>query len=105
MVNPRNNDEPRKLTTADLDPRPKVVEYDEDSDTLWIGNGDPVPNGMQMFDGCVVFSNVDRLINGIMIDNARDLLLGVLMGEGEKDGDAQSIPVSRNGDEAASRGC
>ena len=98
MVNPRNSDESRKLTTADLDPRPKVVEYDEDSDTLWIGNGAPVPNGMQMFDGCVVFSNVDRLINGIMIEDARALLLAVLLGEKENDGDVRIVPSSRNGD-------
>ena len=64
------------------DTRPKIVQYDEESDTLWIGNGGPVPNGMDVFDGCVVFSNVDRRINGIMIEDARDLLLNALLGEG-----------------------
>ena len=61
------------------DTRPKIVRYDEESDTLWIGNGGPVPNGMDVFDGCVVFSNVDRRINGIMIEDARELLLGALL--------------------------
>ena len=71
------------MTLGEPDARPKIVQYDEETDTLWIGNGAPVPNGMDVFDGCVVFSNVDRRINGIMIEDARELLLGALMGKDE----------------------
>lgn len=85
MANAGNDGQPRAVSVplGDSDARPKIVQYDEESDTLWIGNGGPVPNGMDVFDGCVVFSNVDRRVNGIMIEDARDLLLNALLGEGK----------------------
>ena len=81
----RKQGQPQAVSTplGNPDTRPRIIQYDEESDTLWMGNGGPVPNGMDVFDGCVVFSNVDRRINGIMIEDARELLLGALLGKGK----------------------
>lgn len=59
------------------------IKYDEESGTLWIGNGRPAPNGMDLFDGCVVFFDKDRRVSGIMFEDARELLLPFLNGENE----------------------
>ena len=85
MADAANDAQPHvvSIPLGDPDTRPKIIQYDEESDTLWMGNGGPVPNGMDVFDGCVVFSNVDRRINGIMIEDARELLLGALLGKGK----------------------
>lgn len=63
------------LTPENLTPE---IRYDQESDTLWIGNGRPVPNGMDLFDGCVVFFDQDRRVSGIMIEDAMELLLPFL---------------------------
>ena len=60
------------------------IRYDEESDTLWIGNGKPVPNGEDLFDGCVVFFDKGRRVSGIMFEDARELLLPILNGEHKK---------------------
>lgn len=60
------------------------IRYDEESDTLWIGNGKSVPNGEDLFDGCVVFFDTDRRVSGIMFEDARELLLPILSGEYKK---------------------
>ncbi len=57
------------------------IKYDEESDTLWIGNGRTVPNGMDLFDGCVVFFDEDRRVSGIMFEDALELLLPYLKHE------------------------
>ena len=77
------------LTTGDFAPLTPEgltpeIRYDEESDTLWIGNGRPVPNGMDLFDGCVVFFDQDRRVSGIMVEDARELLLPFLNGEYKK---------------------
>ena len=69
------------LTPDDLTPE---IRYDEESDTLWIGNGKPVPNGEDLFDGCVVLFDKDRRVSGIMFEDARGLLLPFLNGEHRK---------------------
>ena len=69
------------LTAEDLPPE---ISYDEESDTLWIGNGKPVPNGEDLFDGCVVFFDKDRRVSGIMFEDAKELLLPLLSGEHRK---------------------
>ena len=66
------------LTPENLTPE---IKYDEESDTLWIGNGRPVPNGMDLFDGCVVFFDRDRRVSGIMVEEARELLSPLLNSE------------------------
>ncbi len=60
------------------------IEYDEESDTLWLGNGMPAPNGMDLFDGCVVFFDQERRVTGIMVEDARELLLPYLKGESKE---------------------
>ena len=66
---------PAPLTPECLTPE---IKYDEESDTLWIGNGRPSPNGMDLFDGCVVFFDRERRVSGIMFEDARELLLPFL---------------------------
>ena len=56
------------------------IKYDAESDTLWIGNGLPSPNGMDLFDGCVVFFDKERRVSGVMLEDARELLLPFLGG-------------------------
>ena len=56
------------------------IKYDAESDTLWIGNGRPSPNGMDLFDGCVVFFDRERRVSGVMLEDARELLLPFLGG-------------------------
>ena len=56
------------------------IKYDGESDTLWIGNGRASPNGMDLFDGCVVFFDMERRVSGVMIEDARELLLPFLGG-------------------------
>ena len=60
-------------------PAPEI-KYDAESDTLWIGNGRASPNGMDLFDGCVVFFDTERRVSGVMLEDARELLLPFLGG-------------------------
>ena len=63
----------RKLLTPD--DLKREIEYDEESDTLWLGNGKPAPGGMDLFPGCIVFFDADgRTVTGIMLQDARNLL-------------------------------
>ena len=84
MSNSEHSDEllapktPVPLTADCLTPE---IKYDEESDTLWMGNGKPVPNGMDLFDGCVVFFDKDKRVSGIMLEDARELLLPFLEGK------------------------
>ena len=67
------------LTPADLD---QEIEYDEESDTLWLGNGKPAPGGMDLFPGCIVFFDGDgRTVTGVMLRGAKRLLHPHLYGE------------------------
>lgn len=68
---------PPPITPECLTPE---IKYDEESDTLWIGNGRPSPNGMDLFDGCVVFFDQKRRVSGIMFEDAKELLLPFLGG-------------------------
>jgi len=60
------------LTPSDLE---REIEYDEESDTLWLGNGKPAPGGMDLFPGCIVFFDNDgRTVTGVMLRGAKRLL-------------------------------
>ena len=75
------------LTTEDLK---REIEYDEESDTLWIGNGKPAPGGMDLFPGCIVFFDGDgRTVSGVMLQGARHLLGPYLYDGGGQDGGAE----------------
>ena len=66
------------LTPSDIE---REIEYDEESDTLWLGNGKPAPGGMDLFPGCIVFFDRDgRTVTGIMIRGAKRLLQPHLLG-------------------------
>lgn len=67
------------LTPSDLE---REIEYDEESDTLWLGNGKPAPGGMDLFPGCIVFFDKDgRTVTGVMIRGAKRLLQPHLLGD------------------------
>jgi len=67
------------LTPSDLQ---REIEYDEESDTLWLGNGKPAPGGMDLFPGCIVFFDKDgRTVTGVMIRGAKRLLQPHLLGD------------------------
>ena len=63
----------KKLSTpADLNCE---IDYDDESDTLWLGNGKPAPGGMDLFPGCIVFFDGDgRTVTGVMLRGAKRLL-------------------------------
>lgn len=67
------------LPPSDLE---REIEYDEESDTLWLGNGKPAPGGMDLFPGCIVFFDKDgKTVTGVMLRGAKYLLQPVLYGE------------------------
>ena len=57
----------------------RKIEYEPESDTLWLGNEGPAPNGMDLFAGCIVFFDNERRVTGIMVESAKELLLPVLL--------------------------
>ena len=74
----------RPLTPEDL---PCIVEYTPEDDTLWLGNGRPAHLGTDIFMGVIAFLDDDaRFVNGLMIDDAKALLLPALFGTDGEDG-------------------
>jgi len=70
------------LTPSDLE---REIEYDEESDTLWLGNGKPAPGGMDLFPGCIVFFDKDgRTVTGVMLRGAKRLLNPHLLGDASR---------------------
>ena len=58
---------------------PKLrIDYDPESDTLWLGNGLPTPNGEDITDAVVVFFDDEERPNAVTIDHAAELLLPIL---------------------------
>lgn len=58
------------------------LAHDGESDTLWVGNGGPVPNGMNLSPGCLVFfDSWCESANAFTFDDARELLLPILQGQ------------------------
>lgn len=58
---------------------PKLqIDYDGETDTLWLGNGRPTPNGEDITDAVVVFFDDDDRPNAVSIDHAAELLLPLL---------------------------
>ena len=56
--------------------------YTWEDDTLWVGNGGPVPNGMDLSLRCLVFFDSRcESTNAFTFDEAKEILLPVLMGE------------------------
>ncbi len=56
--------------------------YTWEDDTLWVGNGGPVPNGMDLSLRCLVFFDSRcESANTFTFDEAKEILLPVLTGE------------------------
>ena len=54
------------------------IDYDRETDTLWLGNGRPTPNGEDIADAVVVFFDDADRPNAVTIDHAAELLLPLL---------------------------
>ena len=54
------------------------IDYDRETDTLWLGNGRPTPNGEDISDAVVVFFDDADRPNAVTIDHAAELLLPLL---------------------------
>lgn len=64
------------------------IDYDDESDTLWLGNGKPAPGGMDLFPGCIVFFDGDgRTVTGVMLRGAKRLLQPHFDADGLPEGD------------------
>ena len=75
------------FTSCHLD---REIEYDEASDTLWMGNGRPAPGGMDLFPGCVVFFDKDgRTVTAAMLMGAKNLLQPYLYGDPSQNNGAE----------------
>ena len=53
------------------------IDYHQESDTLWLGNGLPIPSGEDIAENVTAFFDDDRP-NGVMIEHAAEILLPVL---------------------------
>ena len=54
------------------------IDYHPESDTLWLGNGQPTPNGADVAENVTVFFDGDDRPNGVMIEHAAKLLRSIL---------------------------
>ncbi len=54
------------------------IDYHPESDTLWLGNGQPTPNGEDVAENVTVFFDDDDRPNGVMIEHAAALLRSIL---------------------------
>lgn len=62
-------------------PAPEIL-YIPEEDVLWLRNGFPVLDGMELFPGCTVFLERQQgFVSGIRFDSAREILLPLLLGE------------------------
>lgn len=58
------------------------ISHEWESDTLWVGNGGPVPGGMDLSLRCIVFFGPGCVeANAFTFDEAKELLLPVLQGQ------------------------
>ena len=58
------------------------ITYIPGDDVLWLRNGFPADDEMELFPGCTVFFDGNTgSVSGIRFDSARKLLLPVLLGE------------------------
>ena len=60
------------------------IKYHAKSDTLWLGNGLPTPNGEDIAEYVTAFFDDNDQPNAVMIENAAELLLPILMAAKEK---------------------
>ena len=71
-VSPRNQ-QARLVTATKLQ-----IDYHPESDTLWLGNGQPTPNGEDIAEYVTAFFDDEDQPNAVMIEHAAELLLPIL---------------------------
>ncbi len=55
------------------------IDYHEQSDTLWLGNGQPTPVGDDIAENVTVFFDMEMTQpNAVMIEHAAEILLPIL---------------------------
>ena len=54
------------------------IDYHEQSDTLWLGNGVPTPVGNDIGEYVTAFFDDDEEPNAAMIEHAAELLLPII---------------------------
>ena len=59
-------------------PLPLKIDYHAESDTLWISNGLPTPDGEDIAESVTAFFDNEGQPNAVMIEHASKLLLHVL---------------------------
>lgn len=67
------------------------IDYDRETDTLWLGNGRPTPNGEDIADAVVVFFDDADRPNAVAIDHAAELLLPILTAARSDSNDGQAV--------------
>ena len=55
------------------------IDYHPESDTLWLGNGLPTPDGEDIAENVTAFFDDDGRPNAVMIEHAAKLLTPILM--------------------------
>lgn len=60
------------------------VSYFKDTDTLWLGSGQPTPNGDDIAEYVTAFFDDDDRPNAVMIEHAAELLLPILTGKSQQ---------------------
>ena len=64
------------------------ITYIPGEDVLWLRNGSPTDDEMELFSGCTVFFDGNTgSVSGIRFDSAKKLLLPVLLGEASRQSD------------------
>ena len=73
---------------------PKLrIDYDPESDTLYLGNGLPASNGEDVANNVTVFFTDDFDHHGVMIEHAAKLLVPILTAAGRPDKTKRSNEV------------
>ena len=71
------------------------IRYHQESDTLWLGNGRPTPDGESVAERVTVFFDDDDRPNAVMIENAAEILLPILQAAvQDKEGSAKPAKSS-----------
>ena len=80
-------DAPQTKSIGSKESNPEIV-YIPGEDVLWLRNGFPTDDEMELFPGCSVFFDGNTGgVSGIRFDSARKLLLPVLSGEEARQSD------------------
>ena len=70
------------------------IDYHEESDTLWLGNGLSTPVGYDVAENVTVFFDMEETQpNGVIIEHAAEILLPVLQAAMKAKEDANNKPA------------